>query len=219
MGRALDTHPDACFAYCDAWRLDDATKRLLRRTELEARPGPPPGASFEDQFIALARTNFVMSSVTARREMLEQVGGFAADIQGTDDYDLWFRIFLTGRGAVQASSTPLLLQRDRFDSQSKDVPMMSRGVRLVLDRVLADDTDAPAVRDVIGGRLRAVDRHIAIVSRRSSLARAGFAGRNAALGVRHRLQGRRRWLTELPPEVAAAFPQLSQRERALPRSG
>src|SRR5919106_187980 len=70
--------------------------------------------------IALARANFVMSSATVRRDVLGEVGGFDASIRGTDDYDLWMRILLGGHTAVRAGAAPLLLQRGRADSQSKD---------------------------------------------------------------------------------------------------
>ena len=62
-GAALDREPDAGFAYCDAWGFDDATRRFLRRTELESRPDAGPGAGSEATLEQLVRVNFVMSSV------------------------------------------------------------------------------------------------------------------------------------------------------------
>ena len=88
--------------------------------------------------MTLAARNFVMSSATVRAAALREVGGFAREITGTDDYDLWFRLMLAGHTAARAGDTPLLLQRDRDDSQSKDDVMMLRGLLLVLERALAD---------------------------------------------------------------------------------
>ena len=79
-GEALDGAPEAAFAYCDAWTLVHSSSRLRRRTELEARPGPEPGASWEQVFVTLAARNFVMSSATVRAGALREVGGFAREI-------------------------------------------------------------------------------------------------------------------------------------------
>jgi hypothetical protein len=208
-GAALDATPGAAFAYCDAWSLVHASSRIRRRTELEARPGPEPGSSWEQVFMTLARQNFVMSSSTVRADALREVGGFAREVTGTDDYDLWFRLLLAGHTAVRAGDTPLLLQRDRDDSQSKDDVLMLNGLRLVLERTLADDRTPGAARPVLENRIHDLERSIT----------AGWFEQIASR-VRRRGAKLREQLSpgtayvETPPEVAAAFPELARDGRA-----
>jgi hypothetical protein len=210
MGAALDATPEAGFAYCDAWGLSDRDSRLLSRTELESRPGPPPGADHLTQLLALTRTNFVMSSTTVRRDALEQAGGFDTSVRGTDDYDMWFRIMLSGRTAVLGSPTPLLLQRDRFDSQSKDELMMDRGLLLVLERVIADARTPEPVRAAAAERAKGVAREIERRGGENPLPRALLGLREGAIRVRDRLFDDRRWLAQPPAEVADAFPEIAR---------
>ena len=210
MAAALDAAPAAGFAYCDAWGFDDATLRVNRQTELHYRPGPPPDADREQTLIALARANFVMSSATVRREALAEAGGFDTAIRGTDDYDLWLRIVLAGHGAVRAGSAPLLLQRGRADSVSKDERMMFEGVREVLKRAL----DSPAMpaegREIASGRLTELDRDLGDAN---PVERAVWAARARVVALRNRLLFSHEWRADPPPEVAAAFPQLRPRKR------
>src|SRR6185503_3849456 len=73
MGAALDTEPRAGFAYCDAWSLDHDSLRIARMTELESRPAPTPDADHDAILTRLVDENFVMSSITARRQALDEV--------------------------------------------------------------------------------------------------------------------------------------------------
>ena len=209
MGGALDAAPDAGFAYCNAWGLHDATLRILRRTAFDFRPGPAPGATHEDQVVALARANFVMSSSTVRRRALEEVGGFDETIRGTDDYDLWFRLLLAGWEAALAAPTPLLLQRDRFDSASKNALMMANGLRQVLERAAADPRMPARAVAALAPRRAEIEREIAFLSGRGMLARTKQALRPRAVALRKAVASRRLWLDRPPPEVAAAFPELA----------
>jgi glycosyltransferase involved in cell wall biosynthesis len=202
-GAALDAAPGAAFAYCDAWNLVHASLRIRRRTELEARPGPDPAASWEQVFLTLADRNFVMSSATVRAAALGEVGGFAREVTGTDDYDLWFRLLLAGHGAVRAGETPLLLQRDRDDSQSKDDVLMLKGLRLVLERALADPRAPVAARPLLERRIHDLDRSIGA----GRLEQISNTVRSRGAKLRERVVPGTAY-AETPPEVAAAFPEL-----------
>jgi glycosyltransferase involved in cell wall biosynthesis len=211
MGAALDAHPDAGFAYCDAWALDDSTLRIGRITEMEVRPAPAPRADLEQIFLVLGRGNFVQSSATVRRDALEATGGFATEIRGTDDYDLWFRILLSGRRAVRAGDRPLMLQRGRHDSQSKDELMMVESLRRVLVRVVEDPRTPETAREQISRRIKAVDRELAMVAGINPAARALLRLRSAAVRLRNLARRDGAWLSEPPADVAAAFPELARR--------
>lgn len=210
MGAALDADATAGFAYCDAYALDDATLRLRRRTELESRPPPPPGASRDEILVALGSANFVMSSATVRREVLTELGGFRTDVYGVDDLDLWFRILLAGHSAVRAATAPLLLQRDRPDSQSKDDSVMLAGLAMVLERVLADERLPGRARPAVEAQLAAVSRERAALAGGPSVSKVLRGTRESAVRIRDRVLDRRKFRPNAPPEVIAAFPQLDR---------
>jgi hypothetical protein len=206
MGAALAAAPDAAFAYCDAWVFVDGRLRVKRRTELGRRPAPTPGASWEEVVTTLARRNFVMSSVTARADALAESGGFDASVRGTDDYELWFRLLLGGRTAVRAGDAPLLLQRDRADSQSKDELMMQTSLLGVLEGVLSDDRLPPTARAVLERRVAAKVQAIERLRHPPPTRRL----RNHAARIHRRLLDSRRFLAEAPPEVVEAFPEFGR---------
>jgi glycosyltransferase involved in cell wall biosynthesis len=208
MGAALDAHPEAGFAYCDAWGLDDATLRINRFSELEYRPPPPPGAGRDETLAALATANFVMSSATVRREVLQEVGGFDMTVRGTDDYDLWLRILLSGHSAARAGTEPLLLQRGRFDSQSKDERMMLEGVRLVLARAAKHEAMPDRARRIALRQVAELDRGFELDARGLHPAALGRRLRAKLIAIRNRVRRRHYWPAEPPARVAEAFPEL-----------
>jgi glycosyltransferase involved in cell wall biosynthesis len=208
MGAALDARPDAAFAYCDAWSFLDETMAVRRRTELELRPGPPVNATREEVLLTLAKRNFVMSSATIRASALAGTPAFEADVTGTDDYLLWFRLLLTGGTAVRGGNEPLLLQRDRGDSQSKDERFMTEGLVRVLTRAAADPRLDDEARAVLLARAGEAEAQLASPSRRAGL-RARLA-RAADLLVPNRT-----FLRHPPAQVVAAFPEF----RVQPQGG
>lgn len=213
MRAALDAEPGAGFAYCDAWSLDDASSRISRITEMQRRPGPEPGASTEAILLTLAAHNFVQSSATVRRTVLAEVGGFDPSIRGTDDYDLWLRILLAGHGAVRAAPEPLMIQRGREGSQSKDETMMLRGEAAALERVRDDPRAPSAVRERVERSLSGVERDLALAGGASALPRALGRLRAAAVRLRNAALRDRYWYSEPPAEVTAAFPSLRRTSR------
>ncbi len=210
MGAALDSQPAAGFAYCDAYALDDVSLRIRRRTEFVSRPPPPPGAPWELIVATLGRANFVMSSATVRRAALDEAGGFRLDVGGVDDYDLWFRILLAGHVAVAAATEPLLLQRDRADSQSKDNSMMLEGLTRVLERVLADPRLPPSARPEVEQQLAAAAGRHAAVTGAATGAGLLVAARERLIVARDWLFDRRKFRDRAPPDVVAAFPHLGR---------
>jgi glycosyltransferase involved in cell wall biosynthesis len=210
VARALEESPEAGFAYTDAWVLHDKTKRIHRRTELESRPPPPPGASLDQVLSTLASHNFlVVGAVTVRRAVLDEVGMFDPSLRSLEDYDLWLRIVAAGHPPVLAPGTPVIL-RDSSSSMSKDERVMSRWFAEVLRR-LADEYEASeATREIARAKMRQYERFGT---------RGTLGGRitAAVYGLRLRLTKlvnrfwRSRYLRRTPPtEVAAAFPDLSQ---------
>jgi GT2 family glycosyltransferase len=212
MSGALEADPGAGFAYTDAWLLYDDSLRIGRRGSLEHYPRVPPGTSAEKFLAMLIKHNFVMSSVTIRREAIEEVGTLDPSIRGVDDYDLWLRMVAAGYRAVQAPGR-LLIQRDHAHSQSKDELLLIEGVRAVMRKVI-DEYDVPdSVRETARRRIAKLDNWERTID-------GSDRSRAAALAVRLRITSlvKRIWPGRYlratpPPEVAAAFPELAKRER------
>ena len=202
MGAALDAEPGAGFAYCDAYALDDAVAADPPPDRVRVSAAAGGWIVSGGVLAALSRANFVMSSATVRREALDEAGGFRTDVLGVDDYDLWFRILLAGWTAVAGEPGPLLLQRDRADSQSKDNPMMLEGLARVLEGALTDSRLPAAARAAATEQLAAAKRE-----------RAAADGR----GTRRASAPRRAQPHRPPARPAASRAQVS-RARRLPRS-
>jgi glycosyltransferase involved in cell wall biosynthesis len=210
MGAALDSDASAGFAYTDGWGFDDRSRRIMRKSAMSGADPPVPPPPDRDGFlIRLMRRNFILSSGTVRRSVLEEVGGFRDNLGGCDDYDLWIRILIAGHRAVRPSGR-LVLQRERWDSQSKDTLTMECGLAAVLEDAVATGSLPPAARENAEAQLEEARRAIASLSnvgRGRALARRSKA---MLLGVRNRVLWRRRALPEPPPEVSDAFPDLKQ---------
>jgi glycosyltransferase involved in cell wall biosynthesis len=211
MGAALEADAGAGFAYTDGWSFDDRSRRIMRRSAMSGSDPPVPPPSDREEFLAeLMRRNFILSSATVRRSALEEVGGFRDNLGGCDDYDLWVRILLAGHRAVRPPGL-LVLQRERWDSQSKDALTMERGLAVVVEDGLATGSLPSAARANAEAQLEEIRRTIASLS---DLSRGHLLARRfrAMLGaVSKRVLRRRRALSKPPPEVADAFPDLKQR--------
>ena len=77
-----------CCAYFHASRdFEDGTNKTLDVREL------PPFSAPRDIFGELSRLNFITtSSVTIKKNLLEEIGGFDISLHGVEDYMLWLRI-------------------------------------------------------------------------------------------------------------------------------
>lgn len=208
MTTALDSAPEAGLSYTDAWILDDETKRIRTRTVMDFFPTVPARASVPTLLRTMLSSNFIMSSVTVRRDVLEQLGGFDPTISGVDDYDLWLRILISGHSVVRAPGT-LLIQRDRPDSQSKNEQKMIAGHAEVLRRIGEDPRLDPESRLVVARELRRFERWTDALSGGNRPLQALYRARRLVSELRERVGHDRKWPVEPPPEVASAFPDLS----------
>src|SRR5262245_9932311 len=102
MGRALDAEPDAGFAYTDAWLMNDVNHKVRRTSTMfyEDPPDPPPQAP-RDFFLRLLERNFVYNSVTVRRSIIDEVGGYDESLRTCEDYEMWMRIAANGIRVVR----------------------------------------------------------------------------------------------------------------------
>lgn len=209
MGDALNADERAGFAYTDAYLLDDHATRIERRTSLEHHEPISPDLVPEEMLARLIDTNFVISSVMARRTALEDTGGFEVLVNGVDDWDLWLRMVASGWMAIYGGACALI-QRDRWDSQSKNETMMLARSEIVLLRVLEDERYSDEVKAIAKARLDNVQYRIRRELSFGPMMTAIRARRKLML-LRDRVRPERRWREHPPADVAQAFPDIAAR--------
>lgn len=205
MTAALERDPGAAMAYTDAWMFDDASKRVYRPSAM-AYQDPPARAPADPQtFLAeLVDRNFVFTSATIRRAVLDEVGAFRESLQAAEDYDLWLRIAAGGHRATLAPGR-LAVYRKRAGSLSTNEPLMTASLREVL-RAVAEEYDVSTeVRERARARLARLDAALLPDGRLTAIQRV----RSAGARLKWALLGRLLLYRTPPPEVAAAFPDLA----------
>ena len=209
--RAFEARPRAGLAYTDAYSLDDESGRIKRATTMaRAHPPPDPPQDPAEFLELLAVDNFILSSATVRRSVLERVGGFDPMLTGVDDYDLWLRILAAGYAAVR-TPRPLVIQRDHPGSQSKDSEMMVSNLGQMLAKRAEQDGLPPPVREILSRRVEETGRELALLRGELPVRRGLLRLRLLAGGLWRSLTETRRFYDEPPPEVAAAFPNLARK--------
>ena len=201
MGAALERAPAAGFAYTDAWTLDDRTGRI-RRASAKAYQQPPPTPPHDplEFFRLLLERNFVYGCTLIRRTVLEEVGGYCADLHTGEDYELWLRIVSRGYGAVLVPGRLAVYREGQPSSSSMNaVRIHGDNVRLLESVATSYPVDASL-------RRRASER--ADEQRRlEHRAREGASRGHTALRplrlARRRLLRPYRWPRTRPPEVEA----------------
>lgn len=210
--RAFEANPSAGLAYTDAYVLDHATRRIYRRTFIEAQgaydPPPPDRTEFLER---LLETCFIpFSATTLRRSVVEEIGAFDPRLAGTDDYELWMRVLARGHAAVRVPGT-LAVMRRRSGQISGDLPVMWRNLREAY-LLVADEYDAPesvrlraqARAEQLIPAIWAAEMDAQAAGRRRPVAAAG----RAVWRLRMKITWVRSWRIRPPRDVAAAFPEL-----------
>lgn len=206
-GAALDAAPDAGFAYTDGWTLNHHTRQIRRTTVMfHQRPPVPPPSTAPAFLLELVERNFVLAEATVRMSAIAEVGPFNAALPAVEDYDLWLRMALAGYRGVCPDEL-LLIRRFRSDSMSSDLQLMYRAHCDVLRMVLGDDAAPDPVRRIARTRIAELDR---LITDAGGATRPNAKQRARALAseAKRRALGSRIWLSEPPPEVAEAFPEL-----------
>jgi GT2 family glycosyltransferase len=201
MGRALEKSPKAGFAYTDAWLLEETSGRFLQQTTATLRHHPPTPMSNEQFIVALLRNNFVYNSVTVRRAVLEQVGGYDPSMSHSEDYELWLRILISGFEAVRVAGQ-LAIYRIRPGSLARDEAALERGSRTVYGSVIERHPASPEVKALAQTRLNEIDRSARRDVRIRRRIRRWLGGATRAARSRQRLR------STPPSHVAEAFPDL-----------
>jgi glycosyltransferase involved in cell wall biosynthesis len=207
MGETLDRDPEAGFAYTDAWLLDDARRRIQRASAMAYQDPPDPPPLDSGRFLEeLLQRNFVFTSATVSRSVLEEVGGYRESLAASEDYELWLRIVAHGYRGVRAPGL-LAVYRKRPGTLSTDEARMYSSMREVA-RIVADEYDVPpAIRELARARMTSLNAALSRDGRALSL-----RYRIRALLVRLKRAVLSPWLWHRTPpaEIRAAFPDLAR---------
>ena len=142
MGAALEDTPGAGLAYTDAWVLDDVTGRIRRRSAMSYQRPPKVVPDPHSFFRLLLERNFIYTSVTAPRSVLERVGGYDESLGTSEDWELWLRIVATGTAAVRPPGK-LAIHRKHSASLTSDPRKIARSTCEIYRR-FAHDSNADA---------------------------------------------------------------------------
>lgn len=116
----LRDHPEIALVYSDEYLLDEAGRMTETSQQKDRIPPLPSGFIardfFMDSFIALM-------TVTVRRSVFDEVGGFDESMLYNEDDDLWFRIML--QHPARCSGYVSGARRLHGLNMSKDRTMMS----------------------------------------------------------------------------------------------
>lgn len=147
LDHATARDPRVAVATCDArLLLDDG--RLAQAT-YSSLAGSPIGLALERLLIS----NPVYTSALVSRAVLDEAGGIATDLKGTDDYDLWLRFLELGYRFAWTPE-PVAVYRVRANSLAHDAPQMARDMQPVYRRALARGRLTPAQARLARRRLR-----------------------------------------------------------------
>ncbi len=210
--------PEPGLVFTDAWVYDEPAGRIRRQPMMARRRPTEELPSDPDAFFSLLLAgNFVYTSATVPKHVLEQVGGYDQELTRAEDYDLWLRISAAGHGAAYVPGPLALyrLQGSRAQSLSSDRLEMTRGELEVLSRLLE--------------RHALPEQHVALAQ--SRLDQVGADVTRLERGDHHQRSLRRRFVRRAdrlvhegtlygpaPPEVLGAFPDLVAARRGSPAS-
>jgi glycosyltransferase involved in cell wall biosynthesis len=196
MGRALDAHPDAPFAHTDAWVLDDETGSVRRRSAMSYQRPPAASPDARSFFLLLLERNFVYTSTTARRSVLEDVGGYDESLPTAEDWDLWLRIVARTSPPVRPPGL-LAIHRQRPGSLARDTSGMIRNFCEVYRRFAEDPAADPEVRALARRQLNGWSAKLRRLEQPSFRVRA----RAGSEAIKRRALRRWQWQSRRPEAV------------------
>ena len=176
---------------CDAWIFDAAGRRDGTFSD---RVGWADSIDY-DQMI---QRNCICARALFSREAYDRAGGFVAETQPSDDYDLWLRMLELGYEVVTTRET-LAGYRLHAQATSRDQARMAEGALVVHGRALRRPAPTVPQRRALRARMR----HHRALRERARLAQAlaerrllvagGRAARAGVLGSIAFMQSPSRW--------------------------
>jgi glycosyltransferase involved in cell wall biosynthesis len=196
MGAALEGSPDVALAYTDAWVLDDATGRIRRASAMSNQRPPNKVPEPRRLFLLLLERNFIYTSVTARRSILERVGGYDESLWTSEDWELWLRIAALGARVVRPRGL-LAIHRDHAASLTADPGKIVGSKCEIYGRFARDPSADPEVRALARRQLEQWSEAARNLEDPSALVRL----RRRAGSMKRRALDRRIWLSRRPEAV------------------
>jgi hypothetical protein len=173
------------------------------------RPPVPPPTDAATFLSELLKRNFVYTSTVVRRSALAHVGGVNEARTAAVDYDLWLRIVVAGFHPAWIPGQQGLY-RIHPGQLSRDVERMNRNLAALYGELRMDDMPSAAHRELLAARRRQSARELAMHE-------GGARWRATVRRARHHLGRARqqiglgdRWYAVPPPEITAAFPDLTE---------
>jgi glycosyltransferase involved in cell wall biosynthesis len=207
-GVALDARPEAGFAYTDAWAFDALSGRVFVRSAMSWTEPPVPPPPDRDTFLLeLLARNFVYTSCTVPRAVLADVGGFDESMRLSEDSELWLRIVLRGYPAAWIPGRNALY-RVHQGQKSGDVAGRSRTLYAKFGEIDPTSLPSPAHHEALRRRREELHREWRAYSGQGGIDGYWRRTRPRLGALRRRLGLVEDFLPELPPEVAATYPDL-----------
>jgi glycosyltransferase involved in cell wall biosynthesis len=209
MGDALDADPRAGFAYTDAYVLHSATRRIRRTTMMHYQH--PPKTPLDDPDALLRRLldgNFIYTSVTVRRSVLDLVGPFDERLWTAEEWELWLRIASAGFPAVRPPGV-LGIHRSRPNSLSADLPRMLEGVCEVYRIVAEEWQTSEEIREVALAARARRERELRLLQEPGLARTQSEHARELLTAVAKQVRAPFLWRREPPAEVAATLAAVS----------
>ena len=142
----LNDNPDVALVYPNATIIGDATNDEVEYMKMSPSEG-------EVTFEALIKQKcIVMTSVTARMNVIRAAGMFDESIRSCEDFDLWLRIVKNG-GRIVYHRRPLVLYRRHEQSLSSDRVWMTRHLLAVYEKSASAFNLTPAETEIINEQL------------------------------------------------------------------
>lgn len=147
---------------------------------------------------SMLRKNYVFARAVFARSAFEEVGGFARETAGADDYDLWLRIIEAGY-EVAATRQPLSYYRAHAGGMSRRRVLMTEAHLRTYRRAIARGALTPAQRRTVAARMRhyralkARARSSEALAQRRPLRALGLGLAAAPLGAVAFIQEPARW--------------------------
>ena len=196
MDDSIRAEPNVGFAYTDAWLLSDDGRIAARTAMSYSRPPETPPRDPHLMLMALLEGNFVYTSASVPRPVLDDVGGFDERFTYGEDYELWLRILESGRHAVRAQGT-LAIHRTRDASLTADTQRFYRGISTIYATVADEHALEPDARALAHRRAAWWARQGDLLVRPTTVRRLA----NVARVIKRHLTRSRRWLADPPSAV------------------
>jgi GT2 family glycosyltransferase len=162
----LNDNSDAALVYPNATIIGDASNEEVEYMKMSPSEG-------EVTFEALIQQKcIVMTSVTARMNVVREAGMFDESIRSCEDFDLWLRIAKSGRRIVY-HRRPLVFYRRHERSLSSDRVWMTRHLLAVFEKTASAYNLTPAETEILNEQITSTRAMLRLFEGKRALSTGG----------------------------------------------